>query len=285
MSFDIGDPKRYVFYVNFQALGNGTTFAEVTQRFNFAQLIEDSSKYVISVERASIPIQAIPMFPRTPAGITLVPKNAGGPKILDLEPSFSINDFLVQVSTLDPSFIVGLTEDGRLRIDYDDFSNFFIFFEPNVGALFDMGGTRIGENFVGTQTIVGASPIFDRFDDLTTVVIESEQELGSVQQEIVSTDVFNTTLTDFLVESTEGMSYNGVAGTVHNPSYTVNYPVRANLIFNNSASRRFIMLKGTAPVQSIKLSVVAIFKDGSRNQIILPPRSVMTIKLAFWRKA
>ena len=286
MSFDIGNPNRYVFYVNFQTVGNGTSFAETTQRFNFAQLIEDSSRYVVSVERASIPIQAIPMFPLTPEAIVLSPKpqTGGVRRALNMEPSFSINDFLVQCNSLDPAFIVSLTEDGRMRIDYNDWSNFTVQFSANTGAVFDMGSNEIGASFTGTQTVVGASPIFDRFDDLLQVVIEAEQGLGSVQQEIVTTDVFNTVLVDFLLESTEGMTYMGIAGNAHDPSYTVSYPVRSNLIFNNSASRRWIMLKGTAPVQSIKLTVVAIFKDGSRNQIILPPRGILSIKLAFWKK-
>ena len=288
MSFDIGDPNRYVFYVNFQTIGNGTNRAETTQRFNFAQLIEDSSRYVISVERASIPIQSIPMFPAQDGAIRLQPQagRGGVPKILFFQNSFSINDFLVQVNTLDNgNFIVSLTEDGRLQIDYSDWSNFFVSFSPEMKDLFDMGGADIGIGLVGTQSIVGGTTIFDRFDNLVNILIEAEQGLGSVQQEIVSTDVFNTVLVDFLVESTESMSYNGTLGVVHNPAYSVNYPVRANLVFNNAASRRFIMLKGTAPVQSIKLTVVAIFKDGSRNEFNLPPRSVLSIKLAFWRKA
>jgi hypothetical protein len=291
MSFDIGDPNRYVFYVNFQTIGNGSGFAQARQNFNFAQLIEDSSRYVVSVERARIPLQGIPMLPLIQNVMEFVPVAGGsGPNPglgndLTLRQTFSINEFLTQFQEFGiEGLIISLTSDGRINIIYDNWQNFIITFDTRVAAIFDMGGDTIGAGFLNNQEITGNTPIFDRFDDLHSISIESTQGLTSVQQEIFDSDVFNIVLVDLLVGSSEGMTYSGTRNLEHDSSYTVNYPIRSDLELQAGGDRRWVMLKGTAPIQSIALEAIAIFRDGTRNNIVLPPRTIFSLKLAFWRK-
>ena len=288
MTLDIAQAGRYVFYLNFRTevgLETGTVvFAEAEQVFNFSNLIEDSSKYVVSVERFRVPTQAIPMLPAINAAIQIVQKDGGGvPTVFDLLPTFSLHEFLVQVNSITGSLVFSLTEDGRMAVFFNVWDGFNIEFNPKIAAIFDMT-TTIGQTVGGTATVVGASPIFDRFDDLHKLQIEAQTGLSGIQQEIITTQVFRNLLTDFLMPSSTTMSYTGQMNTQHNPAYTVGFNVREDVEFNDSSNRRFIMLKGNAPIQNIKLEITAVFRDGTRNRIILPPNSIMEIKLAFWKK-
>ena len=281
MTIDIAQSGRYVFYLNFRTQGDGTNFAVAEQVFNFANLIEDASKYVVSVERFRVPLQAIPMLPFIQNAIQLVPKAAAPFLNFDLQPTFSLNEFLTQINSF--GVVFSLSADGRMVIDFDNFTDYELHFAPKIAAIFDMPGI-VGALLVGAQTIRGASPIFDRFDDLHKIQIESRTGLAGIQQEIITTNVFANLLTDFLVPSSTTMSYTGRQGLGHDPTYSLGYNVREDVEFNNSASRRFIMLKGNAPVQNISLEIAAIFRDGTRHRIIMPPNSLLEVKLAFWRK-
>lgn len=288
MTLDIAQAGRYVFYLNFRTevgLETGTAvFAEAEQVFNFSNLIEDSSKYVVSVERFRVPTQAIPMLPAINAAIQIVDSDGGGvPTVFDLQPTFSINEFLTQINSISAALIFSLTEDGRMAVTFNQWDDFNLQLDPKIAAIFDMT-VIIGQDVGGTATVIGASPFFDRFDDLHKLQIEAQTGLSGIQQEIITTQVFRNLLTDFLMPSSTTMSYNGQLGQPHVPAYTLGYNVREDVEFNDASNRRFIMLKGNAPIQNIKLEITAIFRDGSRNRIILPPNSIMEIKLAFWKK-
>lgn len=283
MTFDIANPGRYVFYLNFRTEGDGTGFAVAEQNFNFANLIEDASKYVVTVERFRVPTQAIPMLPAIANAIRLVPKGGAVGIDFNLQPTFSINEFLVQVNTITAALGFSLTEDGRMSMVFTGFDDFTINLAPKIAAIFDMDAI-IGLTLAGTATIVGASPIFDRFDDLHKLQIEAQTGLSGVQQEIITTEIFRSLLTDFLMPSSTTMSYQGATGQVHVGAYTLSYNVREDVEFNDASNRRFIMIKGNAPIQNIVLEISAIFRDGTRNRILLPPNSIMEVKLAFWKK-
>lgn len=285
MSYDVANEGRYVFYVNFETIGDGTNRAIASQRFEFAQLIEDSSKYVISVERARIPLQSIPMLPGIDNAIVFVPKDgASEPNPINTRQTFSINDWFKQIQDMDPpGLIITLTSDARVSITYDAFSDFTLLLDPVVQQIFDMDNP-VGIGIENGGVVVGNSPIFDRFDDLHSINIEATQGLSSVQQELENSNVYNTLLTDLLVGSNESMSYDGEQNDPIDGLYSLTFPVRADLELQAGADRRWIMLKGTAPVQSIQLECVAIFRDGTRHEIILPPRGILSIKIAFWRK-
>lgn len=284
MTFDIGNAGRYVFYLNFRSVGTQEgIFAEAEQVFNFSNLIEDSKNYVITVERFRVPIQTIPMLPAIANFIIVRSKIDGSSTPFDLSLTFSLNDFMQQLTGVFPGVVFSLTADGRMRIDFDDFLTFVILFSPIAAEIFDMGNS-VGDGVIIPANFVGASPIFDRFDQLHKIQIEAQTGLSSVQQEIITTQIFRNLLTDFLLPSAHSMSYSGEAGLAHNQAYTMNYNVREDVEFNDASNRRFIMLKGNSPVQNIKLEVTAIFRDGTRNRILMPPRGVLEIKLGFWKK-
>ena len=284
MTFDIANAGRYVFYVNFRSVGTQEgVFAEAEQMFNFSNLIEDSRNYVVAVERFRVPIQTIPMLPRLQNFINVVNKNDATETPFNLSVTFSLNEFMQQLTTVFAGIVFSLTSDGRMQIDFADFQNFFIRFSPTAAEIFDTANT-IGFNLDEPGTFVGASPIFDRFDQLHKIQIEAQTGLASVQQEIITTQIFRNLLTDFLLPSTHSMSYVGTPGVEHNQQYNLTYNVREDIEFNNSSNRRFIMLKGNAPIQNIKLEVTAIFRDGTRNRILMPPRGVLEIKLGFYKK-
>ncbi len=283
MSIDIGDTGRYVFYLNFRTLSNGENFAESQHDFNFAQLIDDSSKYVISVERFRIPIQSIPMVPSIPLAISIVPKGAGVVGTIGIAESFSYADFRHQLNAT-AEFVFTLSQDGRATIDFD-FQNNSLLLDARIAAIFDMDRV-LGLAIPGNGRIVGASPIFDRMDQLFKIQIEAQSGLSGIQQEIVSTNVFRNILTDFIIPSTWSSTITNQQGIILGDSLqqSITYPTRQDLEFNASTNRRFIMLRGNAPIQNVKIEVKAIFRDGSSNKIRMPPASVLEVKLAFWKK-
>ncbi len=281
MSLDITLPGRYVFYLNLRSFGTGTNFCTATQNFNFSQLIDNASKYVLSVERFRIPLQTIPMFPAIDPAIQFIPKGALPLRSIILQEVYSLNDFLVQISN-DADLILSLDPSGRARIDFD-FTNFSLLLDPAIAAVLDMDPV-LGLLLVGPNTIIGASPMFDRLDQLWKVQIEGTDGLSAVQQEIIDTNVFRTLLTDFIVPSTFSMSATNIPGTRPNGTYTLSAPVREDLLFNDASNRRFIMFRGQSPIQNVGVECAAIFRDGSRHRIRMANNSVMDIKLAFWRK-
>ena len=281
MAIDLADAGRYVFYLNFRTLGDGSNFAEATQNFNYSELIDDASKYIMSIERFRVPIQTIPMVRAQNPAIQFIPKAAGAPVVLNTIDSFSIINFIRQING-DPNLEVSLTSDGRISFLFD-FTNTSLLFSQEVADIFDVERS-IGLTLTGAQRIIGGSPIFDRVDQLYKVQIEGRIGFSALQQEIVDTDVFQTLLTDFLVPSNFQFSSTYTIGTVPNDNFTISIPSRQDLEFNQSSNRRYIMFRGNSPVQNLQLEITAIFRDGTRQRIRLPRRSVLEVKVGFWRK-
>lgn len=281
MTVDLAHSGRYVFYLNFRTIGDGEGFAVSEQNFNFSELIDDASKYLCSIERMRIPLQRIPMVNSLLTAITLIPKAAGFPQIISLTDTFSLFNFLEQLNA-NANLIVSISSDGRILLGMN-FTNFSLLLNPVIAAIFDTDQV-LGLALIGQSLITGGSPVYDRMDQLFKVQIEAGSGLSQIQQEIIDTNVFRTLLTDFIVPSNFNMSGTIQPGLVPPVQHSLNVPVRQDLEFNNAASRRLIMFRGNAPIQNVTIEATAIYRDGTRNRIILPPRSVMEIKLAFWRK-
>ena len=281
MAIDVANSGRYVFYLNMRTLGDGTNFAVAEQNFSFAQLIDDASKYVISVERFRIPLGAIAMFPATTPAVTFNPKGGQPIRTLDIDDIFSMGDFINEMNK-DAAMGFSLTASGRARLDFD-FTDFSLQFDPDVAAVLDIDPI-LGLTLTGTQVIIGASPIFDKLDQLFKVQIEGGNGFASVQQEIIDTNVFQTLLTDFLVPSNFSISTQNTPGSAPSGVYNITYPTREDLEFNAAANRRYIMFRTQTPIQNVSIEVTAVFRDGSRQRIRLPKRSVLEVKIAFWRK-
>ncbi len=283
MSIDVSNQGKFVFYVNFREVGDGLNFAEAEQIFKFSELIDDASKYIISIERFKIPVQSLPMLPNIQNAIQLIPKTAVPPANFNLNQTFSVYDFLNDVNAFFPGFIVSFSPDGRWVIDFNDFSNYSIQLDPVIANVFDMD-QNLGGLLIGANTIIGATPGFDRFDQLYKIQLEGLTGLSAVQQEIINTNVFRNLLTDFIIPSNWSMSFSGTQGTAPNGTYNIVYPVREDLEFNASSNRRFIFLRGNSPIQNMRIQAVAIFRDNTRHRIVLPPRTIFEVKLAFWKK-
>lgn len=285
MSIDISNAGKYVFYLNFRTLGsrNKDLFCESQQDFKFSQLISKASDYILSVERFKVPIQAIPMLETINAAIQLIPKTAVALQVFNSVQTFSLYDFLNDVNAFTAGFIVSITADGRIAIDFNDYDNYSVRLNPTIADIFDMDQV-LGLALTGSNKIIGGSAVFDRFDQLYKIQISSELGLAGIQQEILDTDIFKNLLTDFIIPTTYTMSFNGENGIAVNGQYSLTYNTRQDLNFNASSNRRFIMMRSSAPVQNIKVSVQAIYKDGTTHRIPLPPRTVFELKLAFWKK-
>lgn len=281
MSFELNSKEGRVLYVNFRALGDGEKESEAEQLFSFSHLIEDSSKYVISIERFRIPIQAVPMQDAINNAVVLRSKTGGDDVFISTIVTFGLYDWLLQLDRASAAFNVVFTADGRAQILDFDFDAFSIEFSKIVSDILDMPLTVDG---TGIQSIIGGTPMFDRFDQFFKLSIEALNGLSNIQQEIVDTNVFVTQLTDFLVPTNFSMSVTNPTGTPLNNTITWTLPARQDLEFNASNARRLINFRGTSPIQNMRVRVVAIYRDGSRHAIIIPKNGVFELKLALFRK-
>lgn len=282
MSFELNTVKgtAYVFYLNFRMEGNGETETTAEQTFTFSHLIEDSSKFLVSIDRFILPIQSIPMRDAIPNAVILNSKTESDDIILNTPPSFGLYDWLLELSTQVPQFNVTLTADGRAQIFDFNFDNFSITLSDEIASIFSLPNDIDG---AGIRSIQGGVPIFDLFDQLYKVQFEALNGLGNLQQEIIDTKVFTTILTDFIITAPFGMSVTNEVNTALNGNITFSMPVRQDITFN-VVNRRFIPFRGSSPIQNVKVRAVAIYRDGSRHPIIMPKNSVFEMKLAFFRK-
>lgn len=282
MSFELNREGSRVLYLNFRSLGDGVKETEAEQIFNFAHLIEDSSKYVVSIERFRIPIQSVPMQDAINNAVILRSKTIAPDIFISTIITFGMYDWLLQLNRASALFNVVLTADGRAQILDFNFANFSIELDPLVAKIFNM---PVAIDGVGQQSIVGGVPIFDTFDQLFKIQVEALNGLGNLQQEIIDTNVFTTILTDFILPSDFAMTVNNELGMPLTSEVSFSLPVRQDLEFNASQSRRLINFRGSSPVQNVKVRVTAIYRDGSRHAIIIPPNGVFELKLAFFRRS
>lgn len=282
MSFELNREGSRVLYLNFRSLGDGIKETSAEQIFSFSHLIEDSSKYVVSIERFRIPIQSVPMQDEINNAIILRSKTAGPDVFISTILTFGMYDWLLQLNRASINFEVVLTADGRAQILDFNFADFSIELDPKVAAIFNMPLTLDG---AGVQSVVGGVPMFDTFDQLFKIQVEALNGLGNLQQEIIDTNVFTTLLTDFILPSNFSMSVTNTLATELTADVTFSFPVRQDLEFNASQARRLINFRGSSPVQNVKVRVTAIYRDGTRHAIIIPPNGVFELKLAFFRRS
>jgi len=282
MSFELNEKGSRVLYLNFRTLGDGEKETESEQLFSFSHLIEDSSQYLVSIERFRIPIQGIPMQDAINNAIILRSKSAAPDVFINTITSFSLYDWMLQITNANVDFNINLTADGRVQIVNFDFGAFSIELSQEVSDIFDMPLMIDG---AGVQNVIGSTPVFDRFDQLFKINIEALNGLSNLQQEVIDTNVFTTILTDFIVPSHHSLSVTNTIGAplVANINYT--YPVREDLEFNASQARRMINFRGSSPIQNVKVRVTAIYRDGSRHAIVIPRNGVFELKCAFWRRS
>ncbi len=334
MTLDLGaSDERNVFYLNFEKIGVldfqgerkdqpdlglfGTEivpndqFCEAEQNFNFDALIENGSNWLLSIERLRLPLQGIPMLDgdeKEPAIELIKTDDDNVFSRLFLPDIFSLNEFL---EALNPNTFLGywtvdfagtdhaprfnLTPDGRICIG-GDLDQWVLKLRPDIASIFDLP-LIIGGYGSPVTELRGATPLFDRFDQLYKIEVVAQSGLSNIQQEIVNTRVFRNVLTDFLVPSSWSMSYSkdsagGPAtgfryidcSSAHDPAYSLGYPIRQDLEFNDASNRRWIFIRGSAPIQNVKIECLATMRTGVTRRIRLTPRSVFSAKVAFWNK-
>ena len=203
MSFELNQEGARVLYVNFRMLGDGVVETEAEQIFSFSHLIENSGKYLVSIERFRIPIQSIPMQDAINNAVILHSKTGGPDVFISTILSFGLYDWLLQLNRGNAAFEVNLTADGRVQVFQFDFAAFSIEFHPKIAAIFNMPITLDG---AGVQNVVGGVPVFDVFDQLFKIQVEALNGLSNLQQEIIDQNIFTTLLTDFIIPSNFSMS-------------------------------------------------------------------------------
>ena len=281
MSFELNKEGSRVIYLNFRSLGDGKKETEAEQIFTFSHLIEDSSKWLVSIERMRLPIQSIPMQDSINNAFILRSKTGGDDIFISTIVSFGLYDWLLQINRASASLDIVLTADGRAQILDFDFDSFSIEIDQKVSAILDIPITVDG---AGIQSVIGGVPIFDLFDQLFKIQVEALNGLGNLQQEIVNTNVFTTLLTDFIAPSSFSMTVNNIIGSPLTNEISFTLPIRQDLEFSLQGPRRLINFRGSAPIQNVKVRVTAIYRDGSRNAIIIPPNGVFELKLALFRR-
>lgn len=294
MAFDIGNQGRYVFYCGLRFVNDNATnettpvsFAVAEQDFNFSNLIEDSSAYVLSVERFLCSSCGIPMFEKVGAAPFIGYRNKVDTTVLAVNPnvSFSLLEFMTQLDEEKIDATWSLTTSGRVQVSGTFWDENDLILSPQAAAMFDMPRVVPNPGAANENNIVvGASPIFDRFDQLFLLELQASTGLSGMQQEIVNTDIFRNTVTDFLVPGVFTMSVNANENDNFPIEYSLTFPVRQDIQFQTSENRRFIMLKGNNPIQNIRLEMFAQYRDGTRHRVIIPPNGVFDVKLAFWKK-
>ncbi len=289
MSIDLGMKGRGVFYLNFNTIGTGINKASSTQEFNFGNLIEQSGSYIVAIERMVLPMHRVPMINSLTPALIFVPTGVEIQFVINTPQAFSwkewvdnLNDQLEDTDIIDCKFL--MDQSARIRIVFDSFDDYNIQFNDTLKDIFDLNQVVGLADVISEDQIVGGSSMIDRFDQLHKIQLETRGM--NLQQEIIDTDRSLPILTDFIAPNTFNHSYNEQldADIRSSEDINVSYPVRQNIIYTASEERRYQMLRGNTPIQNITIQAVAIFKDNTRNEITLPPRSVFEIKLAFFKR-
>lgn len=289
MSIDLAQRGRSVFYLNFLQSGTGLNNCEASQIFNFGNIVEVSSDYIIAIERLIVPIHRVPHIESQTPAIIFVPIGAGLQYVINTPRAFSWKEFLDDINTQLAGIGVitcrmFLGQSGEIVIYFADFATYTIRINPVLQAIFDLNENLTIADTNGFNEVHGGSSLVDRFDQLHKVQVEV---VGmNIQQEIIDTDRSSSILTDFIVPNTFSFSYgeNLENQQISSKDVNIGYSVRQNIIYNAGEERRYVMLRGEGPVQNITLRCVAIYKDNTRNDIIMAPRSVFECKIAFFRK-
>ena len=276
-------------YINFTEIGNGQNFAKTTRSFsNF--IIQRSENWVMWVERFRLPIQAIAMREAENTILKLIPvgQDDGAQALneihFDLDNSYSVHNFLRQLNSFLPgALIFALTSDGRIRITYHNFTNYYIKLSQTLREIFDLP-TYISDKYAtkadGTFE-EGASPFLDRFDQLDKIQIEA---IGiPTESEFIGSSARGNIISDFLITNSYSLSASTDAQGVFGAPFNLSWSGRQEITYEPH-QRRFINLFGVSGVRYVDIEAVAILKTGARVRIVLPPGSTFNLKIGFAKR-
>lgn len=283
MSYEISNNNAKIRYINFLTRGTGNNFAHASLRFKYS-ILEKADNWNCVVSRFRIPLNTIPHNNEILNAVVLNPVGGGATINFDLNETFSIGAFFTQLNAMvgtSLNFII--TDDGRAKIIYNNWSNFYITLDPRLAnklnfplTLGDIGGgTTNGTSFTGSAVIL------DKTDQLDEIRLEITGL--PTQSEFISAVVEGFVISDFLPASSYSMSKTGSNDTPLTESHTLTYTPRQDLILEPKVLRP-INLVGSQPIYSMNIKAFAIYRDGSKNEIILAPDTVFSVKLEFLRK-
>jgi hypothetical protein len=286
MTLDLGNDGRGVFYLNFKTIGNGSNTSSCTREFNFGNLVEHANEYICAIERAVIPLHRLPYIYALIPAFQLQPTNIGLILSISTSDAFSLKEFIddinSQCTTQGINLYISLNVSGRIRISFDNFANYNIALSDTLFQLFDTSTQIISLAIAPNNIVLGNSSILDRFDQLSSIQLEA-QGLQS-QQEIIDAERSFPIITDLIADNIYSLSYTEDYNAASSSTINISYSTRQTVVYNAGANRRFFNLIGSSPIQNIIVQAVAIFKNGSRNEITLPNGAIFSLKLAFYRK-
>lgn len=297
MSIDLGVGGRGITYLNFRQTYDADVerTCRAVQEFNYSNFVDDSSDYLLALERLRVPIHRVPMVPALIPAITFVPIAGAPPYVINTDQAFSLRQWLDDLNAkglASPNdLFFKIDASGRLQILFNGFNDYTITFDQTFADIMDIDANinAASQNVTPRQgqanewIITGSSSLFDRFDQLYKVQIEASGL--NVAREIITTDATLPIITDILIPTDYATSYTEAADpkTVGG-GINVTYPTRQAVLYGGENERRYINLVGKLAIQNITIQAVAIFRDGTRNQILIPRRGVFECKLGFYRK-
>lgn len=293
MSFELGQQGRGITYLNFRSVQDetGTKNCVATQEFIYSNFIDESSDYVLAIERLRVPIHKIPMMQAVDMAPAYIIEDPGGNVIIPLSRDvYSLREWLnvmnddADAIAADLEFAIGPS--GNLVMTYTNFAGTSIRLGDVLKDLMDLDTDVLTAAEADANGIVnGGSSIFDRFDNLYKVQIEARGL--NVAREVIDTDTTLPILTDIIVPTTYTVSYKEnilAVGGVDDRSSPIAYPTRQAVLYGGENERRYINMVGKLAIQNITIQAVGIYRSGTRVAIPIPPRGVFECKLAFFKK-
>jgi hypothetical protein len=282
MSYEMSNQNAVIRYVNFLTRGTGNNYCHAELKFRYP-VIKKADNNVCSVERFRIPLNAIPFNYQLVGAVILRPVGGGADIVKDLNITFSLGSFFDQLNSMEAGLIFILMDDGRVKIQYDLFDTYYIVLSQALADILnfpliigDINGGTLNNSFA-----TGSAVVFDKIDQLEDVRLEI---IGlPTSSEYLNSTIEGFVISDFLASASYTISKTGSNSTILTGSHSVSYAPRQDLILVPK-QRRFINISGAQPIYNMSIKAFAIFRDGSKNEIQLPPRSVFSVKLAFYRK-
>ncbi len=288
MTFDLNKPNSSTFYLNLSKTGSGDVndFCEQTQNYNQA-LIKNSKNWVLSVERATIPLQGIKFINDIPSAVNFVNKATGAITVNSLENIFNLHDFLQALNNMADSnsnkIQVFLKTSGRLELKYSHFNNFNIVLDEILQKIFDFPNqTLTSANNV--TSILGASSCLDRIDRIKRVILVS-RDLPLVSEYSNRSKTREITSIDY----SPSITFSSTAGNnkVIDDDYSINLYGRDDLVLEPHYSRLLNMQGAQIITITVEAQVEVLNHSTGElelERITLRPFSTFNVKLQFRRR-
>lgn len=292
MSIDLGNVGRGVFYVNFNKTYQGAgedNSCKTSREFNFGNLVEKSSDYMIAVERMYVPIHSIPMQAAQADAVTIENPITHELRLIATPDVYSLKEM---IDSLNSSFndefpdagpYIQIHSTGYVSIYWPEVATYTVTFNSVLQGIFGYDGS-LGALNIASAPYYGNYSIFDRFDQLFKIQLEIVG-VNSVA-EIIDSQRSLPVLTDYLIPETWGASISkpSVANRTTEISEGITFSQRQALVYNATGERRYVMLTGNTPIQNITIEAVAIYKDGTRVTIPIIYNSVFDVKIGFYKR-